>query len=78
MWTTAFHCETVRYNTETPPRRRDLDHPLTRDPIGHPGILRLDLDKESYERAGLVGKPIRGGGRKHVKARYRNSLLSNP
>lgn len=34
------------------------------------GILKLDLDKESYERAGLVGKAIRNGGRKHVKVRY--------
>ena len=35
-----------------------------------PGILKLELDKESYERAGLVGKAVRSGGRKHVKARY--------
>lgn len=34
------------------------------------GVLRLDLDKESYERAGLQGRPIRSGGRKHIKARY--------
>ncbi|KAJ9606600.1 hypothetical protein H2200_008608 [Cladophialophora chaetospira] len=34
------------------------------------GTLRLDLSKESYERAGLQGLPIPSGGRKHVKARY--------
>lgn len=34
------------------------------------GVLRLELDKETYERAGLQGQPCRGGGRKHVKARY--------
>ncbi|KAK2801116.1 hypothetical protein FQN50_007843 [Emmonsiellopsis sp. PD_5] len=34
------------------------------------GVLRLELDKNSYERAGLDGKPIRSGGRKHVKERY--------
>ncbi|KAA6406916.1 MAG: hypothetical protein FRX48_09214 [Lasallia pustulata] len=34
------------------------------------GILRLELAKESYERAGLVGKPVRDGGRKHIKTRY--------
>ncbi|KAF2761668.1 hypothetical protein EJ05DRAFT_496571 [Pseudovirgaria hyperparasitica] len=34
------------------------------------GILRLELDKPTYERAGLVGTPIPSGGRTHVKARY--------
>ena len=34
------------------------------------GILRLELDKESYERAGLVGKAIRDAARKHIKTRY--------
>jgi len=34
------------------------------------GCLRLEIDKEAYERAGLQGQPCRGGGRKHVKARY--------
>ncbi|MCJ1368302.1 hypothetical protein MMC16_007444 [Acarospora aff. strigata] len=34
------------------------------------GILKLELSKESYERAGLVGKAIRDGARKHVKTRY--------
>ncbi|BCR82865.1 ribonuclease P protein subunit p40 [Aspergillus chevalieri] len=34
------------------------------------GILRLELGKEIFERTGLAGKPIRGGGRKHAKERY--------
>lgn len=35
------------------------------------GVLRLELDKESYQRSGLQGQPVPSGGRKHVKARYR-------
>lgn len=35
------------------------------------GVLCLELAKESYERSGLVGKPMRDGGRKHLKTRYR-------
>jgi ribonuclease P/MRP protein subunit RPP40 len=35
------------------------------------GTLRIELPKERYERAGLVGKPVPDGGRKHVKTRYR-------
>lgn len=38
--------------------------------IRHSGILRLELGKENYERCGLTGKPIRDGGRKHIKTRY--------
>ncbi|KAI4245452.1 MAG: hypothetical protein L6R40_002513 [Gallowayella cf. fulva] len=34
------------------------------------GQLRLELPKDLYERAGLVGRPIRDLGRKHIKARY--------
>lgn len=34
------------------------------------GVLRLNLDKATYERAGLTGKPVRSGGQKHVKERY--------
>ncbi|PSK40320.1 hypothetical protein B9Z65_23 [Elsinoe australis] len=36
----------------------------------HDGILRLDLDKPTYERAGLAGKPLPSPGRKHNKSRY--------
>ncbi|KAI4279875.1 MAG: hypothetical protein L6R35_006015 [Caloplaca aegaea] len=34
------------------------------------GQLRLELPKETYEKVGLVGDPIRDVGRKHVKTRY--------
>ncbi|OCK74639.1 hypothetical protein K432DRAFT_310335 [Lepidopterella palustris CBS 459.81] len=34
------------------------------------GVLKLELDRPTYERCGLVGKPIEDGGRKHKKARY--------
>ncbi|KAL8854565.1 MAG: hypothetical protein Q9221_000600 [Calogaya cf. arnoldii] len=34
------------------------------------GHLRLEIPKDEYERAGLVGDAIRDAGRKHVKTRY--------
>ncbi|KAK7624572.1 ribonuclease P 40kDa subunit-domain-containing protein [Phyllosticta citricarpa] len=34
------------------------------------GVLRLDLDRPTYERCGLEGKPVRHPGRKHTKERY--------
>ncbi|KAJ5730000.1 uncharacterized protein N7483_004508 [Penicillium malachiteum] len=34
------------------------------------GLLKIELGKEIYERTGLVGKPIRSGGRKHGKERF--------
>lgn len=34
------------------------------------GVLRLEIDKPTYERAGLEGKSMFSEGRKHVKARY--------
>ena len=34
------------------------------------GILRLEVDKATFERMGLEGKPSPSEGRKHVKARY--------
>jgi hypothetical protein len=34
------------------------------------GILRLELGKEKFEQTGLMGKPIRSGGRKHAKDRF--------
>ncbi len=34
------------------------------------GVLRLEIDKPTFERMGLEGKAIAGEGRKHVKARY--------
>ncbi|KAJ5732679.1 hypothetical protein N7493_004160 [Penicillium malachiteum] len=35
-----------------------------------PCLLKIELGKEIYERTGLVGKPIRSGGRKHGKERF--------
>lgn len=40
------------------------------------GVLTLELDKSTYERAGLVGKAIRSGDRKHIKSRYSRHLRS--
>ncbi|KAL5420845.1 hypothetical protein PMIN04_006093 [Paraphaeosphaeria minitans] len=34
------------------------------------GILRLELDRPTYERSGLQGKPIEDGGKKHQKNRW--------
>jgi len=34
------------------------------------GILRLEVDKPTYERMGLDAKPIISEGRKHIKARF--------
>ncbi|KAF1981102.1 hypothetical protein K402DRAFT_387105 [Aulographum hederae CBS 113979] len=34
------------------------------------GILRIEVDRATYERCGLQGKPISDGGRKHVKTRF--------
>ncbi|KAH0544957.1 hypothetical protein FGG08_000883 [Glutinoglossum americanum] len=34
------------------------------------GILRLSLDKETYERAGLVGKPAVSAGKRGTRARW--------
>ncbi|KAK0659842.1 Ribonuclease P protein subunit p40 [Lasiodiplodia hormozganensis] len=34
------------------------------------GVLRLELDRVTYEKCGLVGKPIPHGGRKHTKERF--------
>ncbi len=34
------------------------------------GILRIEVDKATFERMGLEGKPIPTAGRKHVKIRY--------
>ncbi|KAF2448027.1 hypothetical protein P171DRAFT_383358 [Karstenula rhodostoma CBS 690.94] len=34
------------------------------------GTLRLELDRPTYERCGLQGKPIEDGGKKHQKNRW--------
>lgn len=36
----------------------------------HAGILRLELDRPTYERCGLHGTPIEDGGKKHQKQRW--------
>lgn len=40
------------------------------------GVLRLEVDKATYERMGLDGVAILSGGRKHVKTRYGESFVS--
>ncbi|EFR03702.1 hypothetical protein MGYG_06699 [Nannizzia gypsea CBS 118893] len=42
------------------------------------GVLTLELDKATYERAGLVGKAIRSGDRKHIKSRYMVEINLRP
>jgi ribonuclease P/MRP protein subunit RPP40 len=39
------------------------------------GVLRIEVDKPTYEKVGLEGQPVGGEGRKHVKARF-GKLLS--
>lgn len=34
------------------------------------GVLRLEIDKPTFERMGLDGRAIPTEGRKHIKARY--------
>jgi ribonuclease P/MRP protein subunit RPP40 len=34
------------------------------------GVLRLELDRPTYEKCGLQGRPIEDGGKKHQKARW--------
>jgi ribonucleases P/MRP protein subunit RPP40 len=38
------------------------------------GVLSLELDKQTYERCGLQGEPIRGLGRVHQRQRFRKSI----
>lgn len=41
------------------------------------GVLRIEVDKPTYEKLGLEGKAVGGEGRKHVKARFGKSHPSN-
>lgn len=41
----------------------------------HEGHLRLEVNKPTYERAGLQGTPLPNEGRKHVKARFGKAFL---
>jgi hypothetical protein len=34
------------------------------------GVLYIEVDTPTYERLGLVGRPIRDGGKRHKKNRY--------
>ncbi|KAK3379235.1 ribonuclease P 40kDa subunit-domain-containing protein [Lasiosphaeria ovina] len=55
--------------------RRDIDNVFSLES----GILALFLDKEAYERAGLVGKPHGVKGRRGLKPRWIVQLdLTNP
>jgi hypothetical protein len=42
------------------------------------GVLRLELDRPTYERCGLQGSPIEDGGKKHQKARWGMSPFKVP
>ncbi|KAF2622197.1 hypothetical protein BU25DRAFT_403287 [Macroventuria anomochaeta] len=35
------------------------------------GVLRMEMDRPTYERAGLVGVPVEDGGKKHQRNRWR-------
>jgi ribonuclease P/MRP protein subunit RPP40 len=34
------------------------------------GVLRIEVDKPTFEKMGLEGKAVGGEGRKHVRARF--------
>lgn len=40
------------------------------------GVLRIKVDKPTYEKMGLEGKAVGGDGRKHVKARFGELILT--
>ncbi|KAF9695927.1 hypothetical protein EKO04_006234 [Ascochyta lentis] len=42
----------------------------TRIDVVH-GVLRMEMDRPTYERAGLVGVPVEDGGKKHARGRWR-------
>jgi len=42
------------------------------------GILRIEVDKPTYEKLGLEGKVVGGEGRKHIKARFGKFKLNSP
>lgn len=52
-------------------------HDDQRIPNNGIGQLRLELPKDVYERAGLMGRPIRDAGRKHMKTRYGKCVLDD-
>lgn len=38
------------------------------------GVLRIEVDKPTFEKLGLEGRPVGGEGKKHVKARFGKSI----
>ena len=38
------------------------------------GVLRIEVDKPTYEKLGLEGRAVSGEGKKHVKARFGKSI----
>jgi ribonucleases P/MRP protein subunit RPP40 len=40
------------------------------------GVLRLEVDRRTYEQCGLQGTPIEDGGKKHQKQRWGASFLA--
>lgn len=59
MWTMSIRYEKVRWSSCV------REHLLT-----DLGVLTLHLDKESYERAGIVGKPEGVKGKRGTKPRW--------
>jgi ribonuclease P/MRP protein subunit RPP40 len=39
------------------------------------GVLRIEVDKPTYEKLGLEGRAVGGEGKKHVKARFGESII---
>lgn len=40
------------------------------------GVLRIEVDKPTFEKLGLEGRAVNGEGKKHVKARFGKSIFS--
>ena len=38
--------------------------------LRNPGVLKIDLDRATYERCGLAGKAVAGFGKKHSNSRF--------
>ena len=41
------------------------------------GVLRIEVDKPTFEKLGREGTAVNGEGKKHVKARFGKSTLSH-
>jgi len=39
------------------------------------GVLRIEVDKPTYQKLGLEGRAVGSEGRKHVKARFGESIM---